>query len=295
MVHAPNAISCSRAWASPHFKGATWPSTRCFEMFAEGSSNHEAPTSCVIQRYLWIIYVIYHLCVIYVSLCVYVSHLQVQTIWGILWSIPRQQRELLWRLAECRMLHGGPDSQAWLLVRSDAPHKCRLWYWTRLWFSNQLIEIGTSFKHWVPPGISARNIIFHRPASVSQASQPLKMLRNMPTAPQPAPNSKTRQFKQDFSTWARQRGKVKLMALQLSILICVDNLTSLHLIPDIGLQVVYLLVCEVLELDKRKESSHVVRWSHMLSPFSNQHSFNIWGFPKMGVPLNHPFQWDFPL
>ena len=52
MVHAPNAISCSRAWASPHFKGATWPSTRCFEMFAEGSSNHEAPTSCVIQRYL---------------------------------------------------------------------------------------------------------------------------------------------------------------------------------------------------------------------------------------------------
>ena len=38
-------------------------------------------------------------------------------------------------------------------------------------------------------------------ASVSQTSQPLKRLKNIPTAPQPAPNSKTRQFRQDFSTW----------------------------------------------------------------------------------------------
>ena len=35
-----------------------------------------------------------------------------------------------------------------------------------------------------------------------------------------------------------------------------------------------------------------IQWTMCLS---SRHHLLIWGFPKTGVPLNHPCSWDFPL
>ena len=137
--------------------------------------NHEAPTSCI-QRELYVI-------------CIYSS--------GFHTCKSRPSGEC----SEAFRANRRSCSGAWQNAGSWWPRFRSLATGTN--FNHFQPKFHDTFPHWIPP----RTTIFH-PASVSQ------MLRNMLTAPQPAPNSKTRQFKPDFSTWGGEQGVLELSILQ---------------------------------------------------------------------------------
>ena len=117
----------------------------------------------------------------------------------------RMDGENVWFLATTVVpIEPGPVAQ--LLVRerpkralgkkkTDVVDDALLMYSGSLPFQNKTTTQNHQNRRQNPPCWKKRL------ASVSQTSQPLKRLKNIPTAPQPAPSSKTRQFRQDFSTW----------------------------------------------------------------------------------------------
>ena len=52
-TEAPNATSCSRAWASPHFKGATWP-MRCSNRWLKPMAQTMHQQAFFIESYLYV-------------------------------------------------------------------------------------------------------------------------------------------------------------------------------------------------------------------------------------------------